>query len=149
MRAPEISYRYLRDIDTAGPTFEMVSRELSGAATSVTVAVTLMGIPKNKILVLANVTALAQPGATQACTHIQLAGFTAAGQRLLIMQERFVVAADVEQTLNWSGEVWLPGRGPDAITVEIEAVFDAGVASNTNFSGLYGIISPRGNASAF
>jgi len=149
MRAPEIAYRYLRAIDTAGPTFEMVSRDLNNAGSATEVTVTLTGVPKNKILVLSNISAIALPGATFSVVALQLAGFTGAGARLLIQQERFPADADETKTLNWQGEIWLPGRGTGEISVEVEGTFSSGAASNSIFIGLFGVIIPRGNASAF
>jgi len=149
VRAPGITYRFIRQIDTAGPTFELVSRDLNAAASATEVTTTLTGVPKNKILVLSNVSVIALPGATFSCIAIQLAGFTGAGARLLIQQERFAVDADETKTLNWQGEIWLPGRGGTDISVEVEGTFTSGAASNSIFIGLFGIIIPRGNASQF
>jgi len=146
---PDITYRYLYPIDSAGPTFELVIRELNETAGATLVEVELIGIPQNKIFVLGNISMTAFPGATQSCTSLQLAGFTSAGARVLISQKRFVAVAGVIQELNWDGQVWLTGRGAGAITVQMSAVFSAAVNDNQIVTGLFGVVIPRGNAGAF
>jgi len=149
MLVPDIAYRYLYRIDTASPTLEIVSRELSASAAALTVTVALTGVPANKILVVSNLTASCNPGAGLACTFIQMAGFTAAGARYLIHQSNFVTTVDVIQEANWQGEVWSPGRGEGVSSIEITGVFNSLAAANAVTIGLFGIIIPRGNTAAF
>jgi len=149
MRIPEIAYRYLYPIDVASPTLELVTRELSSTLTNALVELSLTGIPTNKILVLSNVTLLADPGATQSVTFLEVAAFTGAGARFLIAQERPVAVADQNRVLNWQGECWIPGRGDAAISVTVGAGFSAGVAGNNLVLGLFGSIIPRGNMAMF
>lgn len=149
MRAPELTYRYIYRIDTAGPTFEVLARVFNASGAATLVSINLTGVPKNKVLVLTNVTALSNPGATQAVTAITISMFTSAAAQVNVVQETFPVDADENQTLNWQGEIFIPGRGGTFPSVGMSSSYDAGVASNICGFALQGVIIPRGNIATF
>jgi len=149
VRAPDITYRYIYAIDTAGPTFEVVARGLTVSATNVIAAINFTGVPKNKVLVLTNATLHGNPGATQACIALTLSMRTSANAEINVHQETFPVDADENQTANWIGEIYIPGRGEGNPSVGFTSVYDAGVAANVGNFALHGVIIPRGNVATF
>jgi len=149
VRVPNICYRFIYAIDVAGPTFEAIARTLTVADTATIVAINLTGIPKNKVLVLSNVTCFANPGATQGVTAITVSMRGAQGAEVNVASEQFVVVADQNQRLNGQGEIYIPGRGEGNASVGFSAQFDAGVASNQGIFHLNGVIIPRGNVATF
>jgi len=149
VRTPEITYRYIYAIDVAGPTFEVVSRGLTVSASNAIAAINFEGVPSNKVLVLTNVTMHGNPGATQACIALTLSMRTSANAEINVMQETFPVDADENQTLNWQGELYIPGRGDGNPSVGFTSVYDAGVNANVGNFALQGVIIPRGNVATF
>lgn len=148
MFAPDITYRYIYPIDSAGPTFEILSRVLNNTDTSGTIVVELTGIPKNKVLVLSNASLFADPGAAQTLLTMDLSGLTAAGALFPIVTGAPDVVAK-RQALNWSGAAYIPGRGDTDPSLRLTAVFDLGVAGNFAQMSVHGVVIPRGNASSF
>jgi len=133
----------------AGPTFEIVHRNLDNSGTATQIVSQIAIVPKDKILVLSNFTVIAVPGATQAITNFRLSGFTQAGQEFNIMRQVAAETADINDTMNWQGEVYLHGRADQAINIQVIVNFDAGVASNLIAASLSGVVIPRGNAANF
>jgi len=133
----------------AGPTFEIVHRNLDASGTASQQVAQLAVVPRDKILVLSNFVAIAAPGLTQAVVNMRLSGFTQAGQEFNIARLIFPETTDLNETLNWDGEIYLHGRVDDGINIQILATFDAGVASNLIATSLSGIVIPRGNAANF
>jgi len=149
VKAPEITYRFQYPRDVAGPTFEVLHRVQNADASSTSVALQLSIIPKDKILVLSNISIQAIPGATQACEDIRFSAFTPAALEFNI--SRFVAAgtADTSVAFNWQGEVYIHGRADNANNVQAAAIFDAGANSNGIRVTFSGIVIPRGNAALF
>lgn len=149
MFVPEISYRYIYPKDVAGPTFEILSRLIVTSIANATATAVIQGIPKDRILVLANVSVEIVPGATQAATAARVRAFTSAAAAFLIEHNVYPATADAIEVLNWTGSIFIPGRGEDETTVEVSAFFDAGVNANVTTVGVHGIVIPRGNSAAF
>lgn len=149
MQVPEITYRYIYPRDVAGPTFEVLSRQLSLVASASPLEVNVIGIPKDKIFVLTNFSMEGNPGSTQACVLLQVRGLTQAGTDFHVNTANFAVTADLTQNAVWQGGVYLQGRGEDQNSVRFLAFFDATTNGNTLGVGVQGIVIPRGNYSAF
>jgi len=149
MLAPDIAYSFRLPKDVSGPTLEVLSRIATEAGTATTVTFEFSNLAKDRILILNNVSARGTPGATQACTNLVIRAVTAAGLFFDVARNTFVVAADVVQTLNWQGSVFIPGGGTPSTTVQVNADFDAGVASNTVRVSIHGTIIPRANVAQF
>jgi len=149
MRAPEITYRFGLPVNIMGSTIQTIVRQISVADTATTVTASLTGIPKDKILILANAVLEGIPGATQGVTTMALRGRTIAAAAFTIALSTPVVVADQPIAENWSGEVWIAGAGENATTVELIGVFDAGVASNSVFMHLSGLVIPKGIVAVF
>jgi len=145
---PEICYRFIYPKDTAGPTFEIMTRDVDNAATSATVTISITGVPKDRVLVLQNVNMFADPGAGQAVVQQILSGFTPAGLQFTIARTAKAAIADLNDNLNWQGAVYLPGLG-DGVILSALTVYDAGVASNALTFSMQGVVIPRGNSAAF
>jgi len=150
MRAPDVTYRYLYPKDVSGPTFEILSRSFSsGATAAATITETLTGVPLDRILVLTNATIEGLPGAAQTIDEMVIQGTTQAGLTYNIAVARPLLAATEGATLNWAGEVYIQGGGAGSATIRLSCVFNAGVAANSLFASLSGIVIPRGNAGPF
>lgn len=149
MRAPEICWHFAQPKDTAGPTFEVLAREFDLTGLLLSISLALVGIPKDKILVLTNGSIMCNPGAAQTVTLMELSGFSAAGLRVEIAQQRPEAVVAQDRTLNWAGEVYLMGRGDGEATVRMSGTFDANANNNTLEGFLYGVVVPRGNAAPF
>jgi len=149
MRAPDITYRYIYPKDTAGPTFELVSRDLQEAASANNIDIRFAGIPKDKVLVLSNVAMNAVPGGALVVTNMQLSAFTQQGQEFIIAETNPDTSAVRLANINWQGAIYIPGRAADADNVRFLVFFDAGTSSNALRVGLHGVVIPRGNVSSF
>lgn len=149
MKAPDIAYRYIQAIDTASPTFEIVSREFVVSASATAVTFSLMGIPGNRVMVLSNLIVVANPGAAQSVIDLNVQFFTGAGQAVDIIHQRGTVTADLTEAMPWQGEIYIPGRGTGNATITVAVNFSAAVAANQIFGGIHGIVIPRGNVAAF
>jgi len=149
VRAPEITYRYIYPKDIAGPTFEIMTRANTLSSSSTALNDDVLGIPKDRTLVLTNIAVQANPGAGFSVGDIQIVGFTAAGLVFVISWQEFTAVADLEQSHNWQGEVYLQGRGIGQPIVRIHSAYSSGAAANVQTFGLHGIVIPRGNAGAF
>jgi len=149
MIVPEIAYRYIYPKDVAGPTFEVFSREVIVADTSTGVSIAITGISKDKILVLSNVILVATPGATQAVGTMNIQGLAGSGSPFDIQHRVTVGTADLVETMEWQGQVFIPGRGEGDTNFTLTVTYDAGVASNSFFGGIHGVVIPRGNAAVF
>lgn len=132
-----------------GTTLEVINRRQDEAATATSVVFNLEGIAKDKILILNNVSGICTPGATQACVSVAINGFTPAGAAFNIFRLKYVETADINEHYNWQGEVWMRGRGGTDRSLNAQAIFDAGVASNQLAFSFSGYIIPRANVSEF
>lgn len=145
---PELTYAFTPK-DLTSVFTELVHRGNQETDTATTLTMSLSGIPQDRMLMLANVTIDAVPGATQAVTQILLQIETHAALQSAIARERFVVAADVDRTLNWQGQVFVLGQGAGNDSVIASISFDAGVNANVARASFSGVIVPRGNIAAF
>ena len=149
MLTPDLTYSFRMPKDTSGPTFEVLTRASSQAATNATLTFTMNDMAKDKMFVLSNITCVASPGATQAPLGIVVTGSTQAGLAFEIVRINALAVADQNMNLNWQGQVFLMGGGPGTLCVSVVASFDAGVASNSLTLGIHGVVIPRANAAAF
>lgn len=149
MRAPNQAFQFVSNKDVAGQTFEIISRTFGLADTDAGAEFIIDGIPKDKILVLTNVSMQARPGAGQHIVDMAVQGITAAGLIFDIATERPLIDADQSRSLNWQGEVYIIGTGSGNRTVRLVWTYDAGVASNASNAGVHGIVVPRGNSASF
>jgi len=149
VRAPEITYRFIAPTDTAGGTFDLLSRQVSQSAGVVTIEILIADLPKDRILVLTNAALTADPGAAQLVVEMKIQGVTQAGLIFDIATDITLGAADIEKSLNWTGSVYIQGGGVGRNTVRAVALFDAAVAANNITFGAHGIIIPHGNVGSF
>lgn len=149
MLAPDLTYSFRQPKDTSGPTFEVFSRILDLTDTAASIINTLTDLPKDRLLVLANVSVLAIPGATQSLSNIIVSTTTAAGLTVEIVRETPVAVADQNRSLSWQGEVFVLGGGLDTIFLTVSGTFSAGVNANRILAGVHGVVIPRANASPF
>lgn len=150
MRAPEITYGYTAPTDTAGPTFELFTRNesISGGASALSV-LTFGDIPKDRILVLSNVALTADPGNAQFIDEMRIQGITQAGLIFDIATDIVVKAANIEASLNWDGAVYIQGGGLGNDSIRVLASFDAFANANLLAVGLHGVVIPHGNVASF
>ena len=150
MRAPNIAYQFTAPTDTAGPTIELVNRtvQISGGAGD-ELELLQLEVPKDRIFILSNVTMDTNPGAAQIVEVMRVEGRTQTGFLFGIANEEFQLAADDQASLNWQGEVWIPGGGQKTTTLRFFARFNASVVANFLRAEYSGIVIPRGNAGAF
>ncbi len=149
MRAPGITYAFASPIDTAGQTFEILTRQDQLSAGVAFFSRVLTGLGKDRILVLTNVTLTAEPGATQFVDELRIQGVTHTGVIFDLATDVFIHAVDEQVSLNWEGEIYIPGGGTDADFVRNTANFNAGVNANLVTNSWHGIVIPRGNSAAF
>ena len=149
MRTPEITYSYASPVDTAGLTFEILTRQLSVSQGTNPIVFSLDGIPKGRILVITNIALAAHPGATQNIVEMKIQGVTQDGMIFNIATDVFVHAANEEHSLNWDGAIYIQGGGEDRDSLRATALFNAGANANTATIGWHGIVIPHGNAGAF
>lgn len=147
MRAPELAYSFNQPKDVSGPTLELFSRQLATTTATNPIQLAFSGIPKDKILIVTNLSLSANPGATQAVENMSVLGTFPAGIATTIEQNFPLQVADLTEALNWQGEVWIPGGDQNQLI--FSATFDA--AANPNFMSVhaYGLIVPRANTANF
>jgi len=149
VRAPPITYRYIYPKDVAGPTLEGFVRHRTVVAAATQIEQFVTGIPKDRILVLTNVCMECAPGAAQILENIAVQGFTSAGLQFNIALERPDPTVSADRVLNWTGEVWITGRGEGVNSMRLNSVYDLGVANNTTTFTVFGFIIPRANVAPF
>jgi len=147
--APEIAYRYIYPKDIAGPTFEILSRLLSTTGAATTLEVNITGIPKDRVLVLGNVTIEGGPGGALVCTALDLRGVTGAGLDFPIKQVTTQLGNSLDQNLIWTGSIFIPGSGEGNNSLRARAFFSAATSTNSLSVGVHGVVIPRGNSAAF
>lgn len=149
MLAPDIAYAFRQPKDISGPTMEVLCRHLDSAASATVIDLLITDLPKDRMLILGNVTMRGSPGATQHVASLQIIGITAAGLEFDIARLTPVLTADLIQTLNWQGGIYLMGGGLDTTTIRVRGVFNSGTNSNSVRTGIHGIVVPRANVSPF
>lgn len=149
MRAPSPTYVFTSPTDTAGPTFEPLSRAFQIGGAFLLIEALLIDIPKDRVLVFTNATVQALPGATQTVTEIKIQIVTQTGLVVDVATSSGSQTADVIENLNWSGSYYVAGGGAGNRTLRLIASFDANANANTLTAGIHGIIVPRGNIGAF
>lgn len=149
MRAPPLTYRFSVQKDTAGVTLEVLSQTFRHVGSDNPAVLQLDSIPKDKILILTNAVLLALPGATQIVHAVSLQGQTAAGALFDIEVNRPLRVADQDETINWDGEVWIPGAGLGNPTVFARFQYNAVVNDNQSDLAVHGLLIPRGNTGVF
>ena len=149
MLAPNIAYSFALPKDVAGPTFEIVNRTVQLSTGLQFIELNELEVPKDRIFILSNVTVEANPGAAQIVQQISVELTTQTGLIIGIAEELPAAAAGQSFTLNWSGEIWNQGGGPEFRCLRFTSTYDLSAASNTMQCNYSGIIIPRGNAGAF
>lgn len=149
MRAPGITYQFVREKDTAGPSFEVANRTLQESGSNNPIELVFNDLAKDKILVLTNVTVDANPGATQFVTDLLINGRTGTGTEFGIARATPVFNADESHSLNWSGSVYIIGNQAGEDSLRFRAFFNANANANAFTVSWSGIIIPRGNAALF
>jgi len=146
---PDIAYRFIYPKDTSGPTMELFAQNFFESDTDASIVININGIPKDRALIISNVTMNGQPGAAQTIDRLTCAMFTHAGVGFNIVDAFPLLAATERAALNWAGEAWALGRGGAETTVRFTAGFNAGVAINSLGVGVSGFLVPRANLSVF
>jgi len=149
MRVPEIVYQLARSPQSTGPMLELFAARAFSAVASTTVSALINGPPKDRVLVLTNVTVDLNPGATQAITRVVISARTPALFVYAIAQIGFDAVADLRTGFNWQGEVAIGGPGVDIRSIIVDCVFDAGVNTNGVTANAFGYVIPRGNIAPF
>lgn len=149
MRAPGITYQFVREKDTAGPSFEIINRTDQESGSNNPIELFFTDLPKDRILVLTNVTIDANPGATQFVTDLLINGRTGTGTEFGIARATPVFNADENHSLNWSGSVYIMGNAAGEVSLRFAAFFNATAAANAFTAAFSGIVIPRGNAALF
>lgn len=139
----------MRDTDVSGPTALILSRHFQLSAGATLLEFFFSDLPKDRVLVLSNVSLLAAPGATQAGRAMSIQAFSQGVENFNIDQRIPLFVADINQVLNWQGEVYIQGGGPGTDTLRIFTVFSAGANANAITVGVHGMIIPRGNLGGF
>ena len=150
MRFPGIAYSFMRGTDTSGPTALILSRHLqiSGGG-SVILELFFTELAKDRVLVLTNVAVSAEPGASQKVRVVKIQAFSQGIENFNVAQFQPGEVADLDESLNWQGEVYIQGGGPGTNTVRVFAEFSGFANANALTVGLHGIIIPRGNLGGF
>lgn len=149
MRVPDILYRLSRAPGALGPLVELFVRrqETSASATSVSSAIT--GVPKDKILIVTNLSMDLSPGAAQQIIRCVMSGRTPGGQVFAIKQLGFTEVDAFRTGMNWQGEVSIGGGGTDASILLFDSVWDGGANANQQVVSVFGYVIPRGNVAPF
>ena len=150
MRFPGITYSFKRPTDVSGPTALILSRhfQISGGGSSL-LDFRFSDVPKDRVLVLTNVSVIAQPGLAQHVIEMKIQAFSQGVENFNIDQRLPLQVTDQDEVLNWQGEVYIQGGGPDTDTIRIFTFYNSAVASNAMTLGMHGIIIPRGNLGGF
>lgn len=149
MDAPGITYAFAVPKDTAGPTFEILSRHLQSSVSASLIELFVGELAKDRILILQSITVAADPGAGQTVTEIAIQGITQAGLNFSIARKLPQKVSGQSEDLNWTGAVWIQGGGSGTNSVRVFAAFGSPTNANLVTAGVAGIVIPRGNAGAF
>ncbi len=149
MRAPGITYSFANRKDVSGPTMEVLSTNEFLINNSTSQFIRLADLPKDRALVLTNVSITGEPGLAQFVTQIFLQGRTATELFFEIARLGFAPEVDRIHNLNWEGEVFILGGGDGSVQLSADVLYDAGVATNRMEASFHGIIIPRGNIAPF
>lgn len=140
MKFPEWLYSLLPG-DAGTQLISIIWREASSAVANASVSVTMFVVPKDKVLVLTNVTGLFDPGAAQGCFERRVMADPPEGTtRYNILHSITGGTADVVTDANWQGEVIIPGGWK----VKVEGTFTAAIAANLVEGEMHGYLVPRG-----
>ena len=146
---PGIAYAFQRPTDTAGPTALILSRHFQSSSGITLVEFLFSDLSKDRVLVLTNVSIIADPGAAQGVREIKIQALSQGQENFTIDARIPLNIADQIEVLNWQGEVYIQGGGPGTNTLRIFSFYSAAVAANTMTVGIHGIIIPRGNLGGF
>ena len=149
MLVPDIAYAFSRPTDTAGPTFEILTRQEQISTAALLIEILLTDIPKDRVVVLSNVSMRADPGSGQAIDELAIQGVTQAGLNFDIKSQFVDLANNIRGNLDWQGEVFIQGAGDGNTTLRAFALFDVAAAANLFQCSFHGVIIPHGNVGAF
>ena len=150
MRFPGIAYSFQRPTDVNTPTALILSRHFQISGGGLTLLEFLFSdLAKDRVLVLTNVSVIAQPGAAQFVREMKIQAFSQGVENFNVDQRLPLGVVDQDEVLNWQGEVYIQGGGPDTDTIRIFTFYNSAVAANAMTVGIHGIIIPRGNLGGF
>ena len=149
MRFPSIAYSFARPTDVSGPTALIFSRHLQISTGDVVLDQLFSDLPKDRILVLTNVSMRADPGPTQIVILMAVQAISQGVLNFTIAAKQTKQIATQNEDLNWQGEVYIQGGGPNTDTLRFHTQFNSGANANLMTIGVHGIIIPRGNMGGF
>ena len=145
MLVPERAFELQRPIDTAGGMFQLFQRSVTTQGAQVALAITIP-IPSGRILVISNVVLTMTAGAAQLSEtmsfgyHIE--GDTAGINFNLLIAPDQGLGTAIQLRASRSVECWIP---PEAESMDLQAIFDAGAAVNGASLSILGITIPKAN----
>jgi len=150
VRFPGITYSFQRPTDTNSPTALILSRhfQISGGGSSL-LEFLFSDLSKDRVLVLTNVSVIANPGGAQIVLEMAIQGLSQGQENFNIDRREPAADPGINKVLNWQGEVYIMGGGPGTDTLRIFTFYDSPVVSNAMTVGIHGIIIPRGNLGGF
>jgi len=149
VQAPDITYQFAQAKDTAGPSFEVLSRQQSLSASANLIEILFTDLPKDRVLVLTNVSMNNNPGTTQFQLEIRAQAGTQGGALVDIVSDVVNKGASIQAGLNWQGVFYIMGLGIGETALRLFASYNSGAVANTLDVNFHGIVIPRGNAGAF
>jgi len=148
VKAPAQVYR-LTAGDERSVTIETINRETGVTASATTINNEFTSLANDRIFVLTNISGILLPGAAQGVASVTCSVFTASGAGVDVFRLVYPATADLDETFNWQGEVWVRGRGGTDRVFQVQAKFSAAVAANTNNMAFSGYIIPRANVAEY
>jgi len=146
---PGIAYAFQRPTDVSGPTALILSRHFQVSTSASLLEFKFSDLSKDRVLVLTNVAVIANPGGAQIVLEMAIQGLSQGQENFNIDRREPAADPGINKVLNWQGEVYIQGGGPNTDTLRIFTFYDAPVSANTMTVGIHGIIIPRGNLGGF
>lgn len=145
MLVPERAFELTRPIDTAAGMMQLFQRAVTDQGAQVGLQL-VIPIPRGRILVISNVVLTMTAGAAQVAETMSfgyhLEGDTAGINFLLLVKPDGGLGTTTLLRASSAVECWIP---PDAESVEMQAIFDAGAAVNGASLSILGITIPKAN----
>lgn len=149
MRFPGIAYSFQRPTDVNTPTALILSRHFQVSTSSSILEFFFSNLAKDRVLVLTNVSVIANPGGAQIVVELAIQAFSQGVENFNIDRREPAADPGINKVLNWQGEIYIQGGGPDTDTLRIFTFYDSPVLANAMTVGVHGIIIPRGNLGGF
>lgn len=149
MRFPGIAYSFQRPTDVNTPTALILSRHFQISTSSSLLEFLFSDLAKDRVLVLTNVSVIANPGGAQIVLELAIQAFSQGVENFNIDRREPAADPGINKVLNWQGEIYIQGGGPGTNTLRIFTFYDAPILANSMTVGVHGIIIPRGNLGGF